>query len=44
MNAEHVIVTVLTWYDRLMDLLTGGRWTDINGDVTPAVKVKELQV
>lgn len=40
MNIEILIVTVLTWYDRLMDLITGGRWTQMNGDVTPNVKVK----
>lgn len=39
MIAETVIVMILTWYDRLMDLITGGRWTQINGDVTPNVNV-----
>lgn len=41
MNAEILIVTMLTWYDRLVDMLTGGRWTKMNGDVMPNVKVKE---
>jgi hypothetical protein len=41
MNAETLIVIVLTWYDRLMDLMTGGRWTQMNGDVMPSMKVKE---
>lgn len=43
MNAEILIVTMLTWYDHLMDLITGGRWTEMNGDVMPNVKVKETR-
>lgn len=43
MNTEILIVVMLTWYDRLMDLITGGRWTEMNGDMTPNVKVKEMR-
>lgn len=38
---EPIIVIVLTWYDRILDLISGGRWTQMNGDVMPSVKVKE---
>jgi hypothetical protein len=41
MSTETVIVMLLTWYDCLMDLLSSGRWTQMNGDVTPEMKVKE---
>lgn len=38
---ETMIVTLLALYDSIMDLITSGQWTQMNGDVTPNVKVKE---
>ncbi len=38
---EILIVTFLTWFDRVMDFFSKGKWSIANGDITPDIRAKE---
>jgi hypothetical protein len=38
---DRIMELLLAAFDRFMDRVTGGRWTQVRGEVIPNVKIKE---